>query len=83
MRTITVRDLTTMLSNQDPDARVVFTADYGDRCHTAQALPIRGEVEEVRLTKTAYSSSGFAIADDDDEEPSDVDGANETVLVIR
>jgi len=78
MKTITVAELIDLLQNADPDAQVIFTTDYGDRSHTAQALPIRGKSEEVRIEKNAYSNSGFAIASEEDE-----DEEYKTYLVIR
>ena len=61
MKTITVRALIEKLYNEDPDALVIFSANYGDRARTEQALPIRGTVEEVFLTESGYSDSGFAV----------------------
>lgn len=68
MRTITVAELIALLQDQDPDARVIFTADYGDYHHTAQALPIRGELDEVTIEKSAYSNSGYEINENDDDD---------------
>lgn len=64
MRTITVSKLIALLEGEDPDMPVIFSADYGDRGHTAQALPIRGDVEAVNISESAYSNSGFAIMED-------------------
>lgn len=84
MRTITVAELIEALQEQDPDAMVLFSTDYGDYHHTPQALPLRGEIEQATIEKSAYSNSGFAISatESDDE---DFDGAddNTTYLVIR
>ena len=77
LRTITVGDLINMLKDEDPDALVVFSSDYGDYHHTQQAHGLRGDIEEVKLSESAYSHSGFAVADEDDEdedEPVDTDG---------
>ncbi|MCR4301814.1 MAG: hypothetical protein NUV51_09405 [Sulfuricaulis sp.] len=73
LRTITVGQLIEALQDQDPEAQVVFSTDYGDHSHTEQALPLRGRCESVTITKSAYSNSGFAIAepDEDDDEPTD------------
>jgi hypothetical protein len=74
LRTITVGELIALLEDQDPNASVILSADYGDRAHTQQALPIRGEVEATQIVTSAYSDSGFAIGepeyDDDAEEGS-------------
>lgn len=80
MRTITVAELIECLQNEDPDARVIFAADYGDYHHTEQALPLRGEIDTVTIEKSAYSNSGFAIAECDED---DADAAYEPFLVIR
>lgn len=78
MKTITVAELIEILQEAEPTARVIFSTDYGDHTHTEQALPLCGEIEEVLITKTAYSNSGFAIVDAEDET-----GPEETYLVIR
>ena len=76
---ITVADLIAALQDEDPEALVVFSSDYGDITHTEQVHAIKGEVEEVTLEETAYSGSGWAVrhADDDDDEDAD-----ETVPVL-
>ena len=61
MRTMTVSDLIELLSQQDPETKVIFESDYGDYHHTRQALPLNGELETVIIHKSAYSNSGFAI----------------------
>lgn len=80
LRSITVQDLLDALEDQPKDALVIVGADYGDLSHTEQALGLKGEVEEVTITPSAYSNSGFAIAepDEDDEEPS-----AQTYVVVR
>ena len=66
MKTITVRDLIDLLEDyDDDDMPVVFATNYGDRGNTQQAHAIRGDVEEVVLTKSAYSESGYAVSDTD------------------
>ena len=82
LRTITVRDLIDLLEGESPDARVIVSADYGDHSHTEQALPLRGELDTVTITKTAYSNSGWAIAEPD-EDAEDSDSSDETFLVLR
>ena len=47
MKTITVAELLELLEGQDTDAKVIFSTDYGDHCHTPQALPLKGEAETV------------------------------------
>lgn len=87
LHSITVAELKRLLDHQDDHAMVIFSADYGDRCHTMQALPLRGEVEEVAVCESGYSESGFAIDDRDEEDHDsrtqmDADGVV-TFLVIR
>lgn len=81
LRTITVRELMEALEGQDPDMRVVFTCDYGDYHHTPQALAIRGEFEELPLVESAYSHSGFALVQDDEEDEDESD--DDLFLVLR
>lgn len=68
---MTVADLIEALQNCDPDAVVVFGCDYGDHCHTEQALPV-STVDELDssevLTDSGYSNSGVAIHSLDDED---------------
>lgn len=67
LKTITVSELIELLQDENPDARVIFAADYGDHGRTQQAIALRGDVDEVLLTKSAYSDSGFAVDTDPDE----------------
>lgn len=88
LKTITVAELIERLQGEDPDAKVIFSTNYGDYSRTEQALPLRGETEQVMIEKSAYSNSGFAIASEDrddgqfDREGNDVT-EYETYLVIR
>jgi hypothetical protein len=81
LRTLTVRELIDRLSGEDPDMPVIFTADYGDYHHTPQALRIRGNIEEVQIAESGYSTSGFAVVEADDAEEDGVESP--TYLVIR
>ena len=73
-KTLTVGELIELLQNEDPDARVVFTCDYGDYHHTPQALPICDDVEQSgQIVESAYSQSGFALTEDDGSEEDDED----------
>lgn len=71
LKTITVAELRELLEGYHPDARVIVSADYGDRARTQQALGLKGDIDEVALYPSAYSTSGFAVADDD-REPTDL-----------
>jgi hypothetical protein len=62
---MTVAQLIEALQDMPEDAVVVVGSDYGDICHTEQALVVR-RVEELddateRLETSAYSHSGIAI----------------------
>lgn len=81
LQTITKRELIEALEDVEDDARLVFSSDYGDRGHTQQAHGIKGEVEQVKVHESAYSNSGFAIAESDDED--DDDGNEYHVYRIR
>jgi len=90
MKTLTVAELIELLQDQDPDAKVIFSTNYGDYHRTQQALPIEGrDFEEVKITKSAYSNSGFAVVSQDDDDGSfdreddDQEDETETYLVIR
>ena len=87
-RGMTVAQLIEALQDMPEDAVVVFGSDYGDICHTEQALVV-GQVDEIdpsteRLETSAYSHSGIAIesivdaAECDDEVPS----AEETARIV-
>lgn len=83
LKSITVRELIERLQDEDQDALVVVGADYGDHGHTEQALPLRGDIEQTRVTRSAYSDSGFAIADNDDEDADDDVMNDATIVVLR
>ena len=67
LRTITVRELRDLLEDEDDNALVIFTTNYGDYHHTSQALPLKGETEEGTVAKSAYSNSGFELVQDEDD----------------
>jgi hypothetical protein len=80
IRSITVRQLRQLLFDvDDQEAIVVFSSDYGDHSHTEQVHAIRGEFEEVQIETSAYSQSGWAVINEDDDE-ADV---NDAPTVIR
>lgn len=79
-RSITVAELIALLQDEDPDDVVIFSTDYGDHSHTLQALPLRGTAEVVTITKSAYSNSGYQIAEPD-EDDLDQDEAPRYLLV--
>lgn len=91
-RGLTVADLIEALQQQDPEARVVFACDYGDHCHTEQALPV-SECDQLYddshfLDDSAYSQSGIAIrefdTDDETGEPEiDVEAKHFNVVVLK
>lgn len=82
---INVRELIEALEWEDPEALVVFASDYGDVGHTQQVHSIIGDIEEVKLEKSAYSRSGWAIRRERADEEDDGESGEETVpfLLIR
>lgn len=66
---LTVRELIDELRSYSPQAKVVFGCDYGDRCHTEQALPVC-QVDEISdeeyLKESGYSTSGVSIERSED-----------------
>jgi hypothetical protein len=91
---MTVKELIAALQNCDSEARVVFGCDYGDRCHTEQALQVEdcSEMDYGRETieDSGYSESGLAIkkADEDDREQEEIDETEEDrsdckVVILR
>lgn len=87
-RTLTVGDLKALLADHDDDTSVIFSCDYGDICHTKQALPLKGDTEMVAIEDSAYSNSGYALADRDhgdyDDGPDTIeDGDEAKYLLIR
>jgi hypothetical protein len=79
-KSITVARLRELLADQPDDALVAFTANYGDRCNTAQALPLSGDCEMTAVVPSAYSDSGFALGDEVDGDGDDFEYT--PVLVI-
>lgn len=68
-RTATIDELISVLTEEREkyggDTLVFMTADYGDRSHTVQALPIRN-ADSGSITESAYSTSGWAVKSHDD-----------------
>ena len=91
-RGMTVAQLIEALQDMPEDAVAVFGSDYGDICHTEQALVVRRveelDVETERLETSAYSHSGIAIepivdaTEVDDAEASVAEDANH-VMILR
>tara|TARA_Y100000034_G_scaffold133844_1_gene200604 strand:- start:961 stop:1215 length:255 start_codon:yes stop_codon:yes gene_type:complete len=84
---MTVSDLIEELQNYDDDTPVVFASDYGDYCHTEQALTL-DSIEEVTYNdfdESAYSNSGVAVQFDANrtEDDEDDDIGEDPVLIIR
>jgi hypothetical protein len=71
----TAEEVIEMLQEVDPKSKVLFVADYGDRTHTMQALPVAEVLQQssTDLRETAYSSSEVAWNDPNDCEGFDND----------
>lgn len=68
---LTVRELIEQLQGMPEDAKVLFVCDYGDYCHTQQALPcgeVLDAVTTASIVESGYSQSGLALVEDDGEE---------------
>lgn len=61
---LTVRELIECLENLPDNAVVLFTCDYGDHCHTEQALPV-SHVDQLSepdtIVESGYSHSGLKV----------------------
>jgi len=81
---MTAGDLIERLQDFDADTPVLYIADYGDRHHTLQAIPI-DHVDDLdesgsSLDTSAYSSSGVCLND----EEFDVDrSANMNAIILK
>ena len=84
LNTITAEELLEVvqgiIDEHGKDMPILFTADYGDIGHTAQALPIEGVADPVTITESGYSNSRFEIIESDGDEDEDF---NESYIVIR
>lgn len=76
---MTVEEMIDELSHMDPEAVVVFESDYGDICHTRQALMVESVSElpedQILCRNDGYSRSGVEIMslDEEDEEEGEED----------
>lgn len=83
-RTMTKGELIRALEDMPDDTPVMITADYGDRGHTQQVLPITDvlELTAASLADTGYSATSVELLDEaNDDAPEDVQ--NTHVLVIK
>ncbi len=82
---MTVAELIEALQDCDPDAIPLFTVDYGDYHHTQQALPVK-ECEGLTygqfVVESAYSQSGMALVEDEDDDAAGNHDAQEQQFVI-
>lgn len=86
LRTQTVLQLRNLLADYDDNQLVAFSSDYGDHCHTEQALPIEGYAELKLISESGYSESGYAVLDEEpDAEERELDDFKEPqeVLIIN
>lgn len=81
-KTVTVGELRDLLEGFDDDMPVIFGADYGDICHTQQALGLTGAAWEVTVTGSAYSQSGFAVVGPDDDCDDDNDSEDDQPFLL-
>jgi len=71
MRTCTKEQLIEALKDLPKGAKVAFSADYGDRCHTQQVVFIDGNISEENIYESGYSDSGYAVDSSGEEESSE------------
>ena len=67
------------IQESEGDIEVMSSSDYGDYCHTEQLV----DIQDVQVTvpiKSAYSHSGLAFSDDDED---DEDKPGDRVCVLR
>lgn len=71
---MTVAELIAELEDLPPDTKVLFACDYGDYCHTMQALPAKTfrRVPSSAVEESGYSHSGFALTEGY-EHPDEID----------
>ena len=84
---ITVAVLIETLRDFERDAVVLFTCDYGDYCHTRQALPVISVDpldEQECIKESGYSQSGLAIGNYDETEgdEDDAERARPNVVLL-
>lgn len=83
-RAMTAAELITELEGLPEDTPVLFCCDYGDHCHTQQALPIQ-QIEVVsasRLGESGYSQSGIALSREDEDDSSYYCAACDEMYVV-
>ena len=86
---LTVAELIDELSTHDPEAIVVFACDYGDICHTQQAMPVSsadeldpdGPAATWAIVGATARSGGAAMAEVQ-ERPDDLRNCESTPLCV-
>jgi hypothetical protein len=81
---VTVGELRAMLEDHDEESLVVFICDYGDHCHTQQALPIKvaEQFSSDDFRTSGYSQSGIAMIEEMHESVKDYDEESIPVVAI-
>ena len=81
---LTVRQLIETLEGEDPNAVVVFACDYGDLSHTQQAIPVESaEKLYDKIRESAYSQSGLAVCDGDDEDECELSDDEQNIVILK
>lgn len=80
LKTITVGELRELLEDYEDDVPVVFASNYGDISRTQQVHPLRGDGDMVAVRESAYSDSGYAVAEAEDLDADDDELAVHAVL---
>lgn len=83
-RASTVAELIEELQMLDPESKIIFTSDYGDRCKTQQAFADYTvdelDPESETLAETGYSGSGVCVQENDEAEDSYSDEFDNVVI---
>jgi hypothetical protein len=66
-KTITKAELIEALEDLNDSDQIAFATNYGDIGDTMQVHRIRGRIDEQELRESAYSDSGFALRDSDED----------------
>jgi hypothetical protein len=66
--TITKAELIEALEDLDDSDLIAFASNYGDHSRTMQVHCLRGDVELEHIEESAYSDSGFAVAEHEPDE---------------
>ena len=81
---MTVADLRSSLVDLPDGAIVMLAADYGDRSHTTQLLPVEATrpLSLMAITESGYSGSGYRLRDRDESEEAAAECENCDIIAV-